>query len=200
MSRVRLVVWGLSAVLALGLAIATATRAFGGTETLPVLFTVRSFSLIDQDGRALGDRELRGHPWIASFIFTSCKTACPLLTSQQANVARRLADVPSIHFVSITVDPEHDTAAVLREYGVRHHADFRRWSFLTGEPAVVRGVVEAGFLQPVGARETRADGAYDMVHAGRLLLVDGEGRARGLYSLRADDLSALERDARSLAR
>lgn len=202
MPRLRMLVWGLSALFALGLAIAAGTRAFRHVERdeLPVLFAVRSFELVDQDGRPLGDRELRGQPWIASFIFTTCKTACPMLTTQQGNVARRLADVPAIRFVSITVDPEHDTPPVLRAFGERHHADFARWSFLTGEPATVRRIIESGLLQPVGEREARSDGAYDIVHTGRLLLVDGDGRARGLYELSTEALAKLERDARSLVR
>jgi len=203
MSRLRMIVWGVTAVLALALAIAAGTRAFGGSgsdDSLPVLFSVQPFALIDHDGQAFTDRTLRGHPYIASFVFTSCKTICPRITSQQANVARHLADAPAIRFVSITVDPEHDTPRVLRAYAERHHADLARWSFLTGEPALVRRTIEGGLLQPVGEREARPDGAYDIVHTGRLLLVDGEGRARGLYTLTSEQLSQLERDARSLLR
>lgn len=200
MSRLRMIVWGVTAVLALGLAIAAGSRAFGGSggDTLPVLFDVQPFALIDQDGQPFTDRKLRGNPYIASFVFTSCKTICPMITSQQANVARHLADAPAIRFVSITVDPEQDTPPVLRAYAERHHADLARWSFLTGEPGHVRRTIEAGLLQPVGEREARPDGAYDIVHTGRLLLVDGEGRARGLYTLTRAQLAQLERDARSL--
>lgn len=202
MSRLRIVVWSLSAVLALGLAVVAGKRAFGPgpSDGLPVLFAVRPFDLVDQDGHPFSDRALRGHPWIASFMFTSCRTICPLLTTQQGNVARRLADVPSVRFVSITVDPERDTPPVLRAFAEQHHADLTRWSFLTGEPALVRRVIEGGLLQPVGEHEARPDGAYDIVHTARLLLVDGEGRARGLYPLSAPELARLVRDARTLAR
>lgn len=206
MSRLRMIVWGVTAVLALALSIVAGSRAFGGRangvgvseDALPVLFTVQPFTLIDHDGQPFTDRTLRGHPYIASFVFTTCKTICPMITSQQANVARHLADVPAVRFVSVTVDPEHDTPPVLRAYAERHHADLSRWSFLTGEPALVRRTIEGGLLQPVGEREARPDGAYDIVHAGRLLLVDGQGRARGLYTLTTEQLAQLERDARSL--
>jgi protein SCO1/2 len=200
MSRLRIVIWSVSALLALGLAVSAGMRAFGGSGELPVLFAVRPFSLVDQDGRAFASSALRGRPWIGAFVFTTCKTICPMITAQQGNVARRLRDVSAIRFVSITVDPAHDTPAVLRAYGERHHADFTRWSFLTGEPAVVQRVVEGGLFQPIGEREARPDGAWDIVHTGRLLLVDGEGRARRLYALDAASLAQLEQDARALAR
>lgn len=200
MSRLRIAMWTLSAFLALGFAVSAGMRAFGGAGGLPVLYAVRPFSLVDQDGQSFSSRALRGRPWIGAFVFTTCKTICPMITAQQGNVARRLRDVPSIRFVSITVDPAHDTPAVLRAYGERHRADFARWSFLTGDPATVRRVVEGGLLQPVGERELRSDGAWDIVHTGRLLLVDGEGRARRLYALDAASLANLETDARALAR
>ena len=200
MSRLRIAVWSLSAVAALALAVFAGVRAYGGADGPPVLFAVKPFALVDQDGRAFASTALRGHPWIAAFIFTTCKTICPMITAQQGNVARRLADVPAMRFVSFTVDPENDTPPVLRAFGERHRADFSRWSFLGGDPATVRGVIEGGLLQPVGGREPRADGAWDIVHTGRLLLVDAEGRARGLYALDTASLARLERDARALAR
>jgi len=200
MSRLRIVVWSVSALVALGFAIVAGLRAFGRTGEDAPLFVVRPFALVDQDGRPFSSQSLRGQPWIASFVFTTCKTICPMITAQQGNVARRLRDVPTIRFVSITVDPAHDTPDVLRAYGERHRADFTRWTFLTGGPAVVRRVVEGGLLQPVGEREARPDGAWDIVHTGRLLLVDAESRARRLYALDAASLAQLERDARALAR
>jgi len=200
MSRLRIVVWSVSALVALGFAIVAGLRVFGRTGEDAPLFVVRPFSLVDQDGRPFTSQSLRGRPWIASFVFTTCKTICPMITAQQGNVARRLRDVPAIRFVSITVDPAHDTPDVLRAYGERQRADFTRWTFLTGEPAVVRRVVEGGLLQPVGEREARPDGAWDIVHTGRLLLVDPDGRARRLYALDAASLAQLERDARALAR
>jgi protein SCO1/2 len=190
--------------LALSLAVASGRRLWGDlAEPLPDrLFRVRSFVLVDQDGREVADTDLRGGPWIAAFVFTSCRTICPTITTTMANVARRLQDETRVRFVSFTVDPETDTPEVLRAYAQRHRIDTRRWRLLTGEPARVREVVESGLRQPAGAREAMPDvpGEYEIVHARRLLLVDGDGYARGLYGLGAQELVLLERHARALAR
>lgn len=203
MRRTRLVVWGLSAALALLLAVVSGRRLWGSAEPpLPDrLFRVRPFALVDQDGRPVSDADLRGGPWIAAFVFTSCRTICPTITTTMANLARRLGDEPRVRFVSFTVDPETDTPEVLRAYAERHRIDRRRWRLLTGEPSRVREVIESGLRQPVGEREALPDapGSYEIVHAGRLLLVDGDGYARGLYALNAEELALLERHARALA-
>ena len=74
---------------------------------LEALFSVPSFELTDQDGANYGTAQLQGRVWVASFLFTSCTQACPLLASQLANVRERVAQHgDNVRFVSITVDPD----------------------------------------------------------------------------------------------
>jgi len=67
-------------------------------------------------------------------IYTTCKYACPLETARMAQVQKRLADRmgKDVFFYSITIDPEHDTPAVLKAYAEKYHAG-PGWLFLTGE-------------------------------------------------------------------
>ena len=71
-----------------------------------------------------------------NLIYTSCKYACPLETARLAQVYRLLGDRMGrdVFFYSITIDPEHDTPAVLREYAKNYGAG-PGWTFLTGERA-----------------------------------------------------------------
>ena len=66
-----------------------------------------------------------------NFIYTSCPDTCPLETAQLMRVQNILGDRlgRDIHFYSITIDPEHDTPEVLKEYRARFGA---KWTFLTG--------------------------------------------------------------------
>ena len=66
-----------------------------------------------------------------NFIYTSCPDTCPLETAQLIRVQEILGDRlgRDVHFYSITIDPEHDTPEVLKEYRARFGA---RWTFLTG--------------------------------------------------------------------
>jgi len=161
-------------------------------EPLPEMMPIGQFSLTAQDGRTIGSADLRGKVYVADFIFTSCPSICPVMSTQMANLHRRI-DEADVRFVSITVDPERDTPEVLREYAARYRAD-SRWHFLTGEPTEVRRTIERAFRLPVGEREEIAGGRYDIMHGARFVLIDRRGILRGLYETDADGLERLERD------
>lgn len=166
-------------------------------EPLPEMLPVAPFALTNQDGETFGTEQLRGKIYIADFVFTSCPDICPVLTSQMANLTRRIG-ADDVRFVSITVDPAQDTPERLREYAARFRADTGRWSFLTGAPDEVRTVIERGFRLPVGEREGRDDGRYEIVHGNRFVLVDRRGVMRGLYETDGAGLEQLERDVARL--
>lgn len=165
---------------------------------LPVLFQAPAFSLTDQEGKTVTDQDLRGHPYVASFIFTQCAGPCPLITAKVASLQKSIRN-PAMQFVSFSVDPEHDTPAVLKDYAGRFQADPKRWHFLTGDPkavyAAVRGMNAA--LEPANADNP-------IMHATFLLLIDDRGQCRGIYDTgeHADPatLNRLARDAEKLAR
>jgi protein SCO1/2 len=166
-------------------------------EPLPEMMAIGEFSLTDQEGRPFGSAQLAGEVWIADFVFTSCPDVCPVMTSQMANLSRRM-DGHDVHFVSISVDPEHDTPERLREYAARYRADASRWHFLTGTEAQVRELVVGRFRNHVGEREDADDGRYRIMHGLRFVLVDGRGVVRGFYETDRAGLETLERDAIAL--
>jgi protein SCO1/2 len=94
--------------------------------------------LITQDGEQVRfyDDLIKGKIVAVNFIYTSCLFACPLETARLAQVKKILADRvgKDIFFYSISIDPDHDTPAVLKEY----MKDFDLgpgWTFLTGKKA-----------------------------------------------------------------
>jgi protein SCO1 len=72
---------------------------------------------------------------LIQFMYTNCTEQCPLTTMKLVEVQRLLARRadPDVHIYSITVDPQRDTAAVLRGYA-RMHGAKAGWLFLTGQP------------------------------------------------------------------
>lgn len=189
---------GWAAVIALGAAFAIARPDSSSPDELDVRMPIAPFELTDQDGRAFGREQLLGKVWVAGFGFTSCVSICPMLTSQMANLQRRLSvHGDRTHLVMITVDPEVDTPERLRAYAERHHADLSSWSFLTGAPDQVSATLERVFFVPVGARR-EVEGGYDILHTGQLMLVDRQGQMRGLYATDAEGLDQLERNVARL--
>jgi protein SCO1/2 len=167
------------AVAALAALFAAAASAHAPTASarLPVIGPAPDFALTDLSGRMLSLADLHGKVLAVAFIFTSCKDACPVLTAKMASLQRGLGDDFGSHvrFVSITVEPERDTPAVLASYARAHRADPLGWSFLTGTRAQIEGVV-----QRYGAFAKRR-GAGDVDHLLLTSLIDRNGMMRVQY-------------------
>jgi protein SCO1/2 len=150
----------------------------------PVLGELPAFALTTADGAAFGLDDMRGRVWLVDFFFTRCGSICPRLTAAMHGLEERLATAEvglDVQLLSITVDPDNDTAEVLRAYARDHDADPRRWTFLTGDRDAVAHLVEQGFRTPVGAPRQDDAGWIDIAHSGRIVLVDRAGRVRGYY-------------------
>ncbi|HVR18819.1 MAG TPA: SCO family protein, partial [Polyangiaceae bacterium] len=158
---------------------------------LPVLWQVPSFSFVDQNGGATTTADLRGHVWIADFIFTSCTTICPLITAKMALLQRRLKG-PALRFVSFSVDPEHDTPEALKRYASEWREGESRWKLLATTPKSLESFAASMFVivEP---------GEKDIGHSKLFFLVDAQGGVRGIYESDRDDaLERLVRDAEAL--
>ena len=161
-------------------------------KDLPVLGKVPAFQFRDQDDKPVTLESLRGSPWVADFIFTTCPGSCPIMTGKMALMQSSLP--PQVKLVSFSVDPEHDTPAVLKEYAQRFSADGSRWKFLTGDQEAIMAQARGMRLAAVPATSDRP-----IIHDGRFLLIDGDGHIRGAYhSNDPRELSNLERDAKRL--
>jgi len=146
-------------------------------EALPTIGPAPSFTLTAQDERRLSLADLRGKVVVLTFIYTACADTCPLLTAKMAALQGRLgADFGArVFFVSVTVDPERDTPAVLKGYGVAHGARFDGWAFLTGTPAEIRDV---GKRYGIFAKKTARG---DVDHTFLTSVIDPRGVLRVQY-------------------
>lgn len=136
-------------------------------------YSVPDVRLVDQGGRAVALRDFLSSdkPLIVNFIYTSCTTLCPVMTATMLQMQRELDGSPSKPvFISISIDPDFDTAATLDDYARRFGAD---WTFLTGQRSDVLDVLQAfaawrgnksnhaaiTLFRPAGARHwTRVEG------------------------------------------
>ena len=132
-------------------------------ETLP------DFTLIDQDGRAATLSSFRGKLIAVDFIYTRCPlpNVCPMLSANFARLQKRFGD--KITLLSITLDPQYDTPAVLTDYAQRWRADSRNWHFLTGSADEIRKV--AGHFGVIFWPEEGA-----ITHTSSTAIIDRTGR------------------------
>ncbi len=134
-------------------------------------------TLIDQNGQKVSLASLKGKPALVDFIYTTCPGPCLVLTSRMKAIADQLGPQASskVSFISITVDPEHDTPAGLRAYAKEQGADRAGWVFLTGSPADVERAMAALQLK----RQREADGSVD--HVLEFFLIRADGVAQKQY-------------------
>ena len=151
---------------------------------------VRDFSLLDQNGRSFQFHSLKGKVVLVAFAYTTCPDICPLITAAMRTVQRDLnwSDRGSVHFLTITTDPEVDSPKVLRSYAERYEADLTNWSFLTSEEGVLKAVWKS-----FGVRvQRKARGLID--HTPLTALVDQKGVMRIGYYGTAPDPKLMLRD------
>src|SRR5215831_13773239 len=99
---------------------------------LPVFGSVADFTLTNQLGQLTSLADLRGRVWIADIIFTRCPGPCLRMTRQMKELEAALPSNSRIKLVTLTTDPDFDTAPVLTKYAERFDVDTNRWTFLTG--------------------------------------------------------------------
>ena len=146
---------------------------------LDPLWPAPPFAYRDQHGQTVTQDTLRGKVWVANFIFTQCRTICPLLSAKMVQLQRQLAGV-DVRFVSFSVDPAHDTPEVLAAYAQRWHAEETRWLLLATDEQTLPATA-AGFH--VTAKKNEAPGAAGPHHPQRRLRAGGR-RGHGARRLR----------------
>ncbi|HEX4953309.1 MAG TPA: SCO family protein [Thermoanaerobaculia bacterium] len=176
----RRLLWvGLLLSLAGVIALAVVRRLGEEGRHLPDYGTLPGFLLTNRDGREVSLGSLDGKPWLASFIFTRCPGPCPKMTAKMAKLGERLPR--DFTRVSFSVDPEHDTPAVLAAYAERYQAP-PSWLFLTGSREAIYELANLGFKLLAAPSEDPTSAEGPILHSTRFVLVDGEGRIRGYYN------------------
>jgi protein SCO1 len=171
-----------------------AAHQAGGDKPLPVIGPAPSFTLTSQDGKPVALADLRGKVVAVTFIYTECPDICPMLTQKMVQVQDELgADFgKKIAFVSISLDPGHDTPAVLKDYAQFWGAKPDGWSFLTGSLDAVRDVTRRYGV----FFSKKEDGSVE--HSQLTTLVDANGQMRVQYLGARFDPEEFRRDLMSL--
>lgn len=200
MTRLRLALWLTIAVLGMGVTWLLGTEALRRAQAVPAPIGIAGpFLLKAHTGAKFYAEDLLGTVWVADFIFTRCQGPCPLMTEKMAELERETPSTAPVRFVSFTVDPRHDTPAVLRAYREKKKITSPRWVFLTGSRPDMLAVVRDRFRLPIV--EVADPSAIVIPHSQKFALVDAQGGIRGYYD--SEDprgMESLRRDLQALSR
>ncbi len=148
------------------------------TETDTAYHTIPPFSFVNQDSTVVTHKTFDGKIYVADFFFTSCRTICPKMKTQMVRVYDAIKDDPDVLLLSHTIDPKHDTVALLHDYAERLGVSSDKWHFVTGKKEDIYRIAQESYFATAMEDATEPDG---FSHSGAFLLIDKEKRIRGKY-------------------
>jgi protein SCO1/2 len=161
-------------------AVLLVTRHLSSSAVQQIAAVGGPFKLTDQNGKEVSDQDLKGRPFLVFFGFTHCPDVCPTALFEVSEIMRALGpDADRTRALFITVDPERDTPAVLKDYLSSFDPHL---TGLTGDPAALAAVAKA---YRVYYKKVPLDqGGYTMDHTAIVYLMDKEGRFVAPFSLK----------------
>jgi len=156
----------------------------GQTVVDTIYHVIPDFSFIDQDSNTVTQKTVEGKIYISDFFFTSCPTICPVMKKQMLKIYKAIADDPEVMILSHTIDPRHDTPAVLKKYAEELGVTGNKWLFLTGEKEKIYEIGQRGYLVSAKEDENEPGG---FIHNGAFMLIDKNRNIRGMYDGTTDE-------------
>ena len=139
---------------------------------------IASFNLTNQIGQVVNQNTTKNKIYIANFFFATCQSICPMMSNQLQEVQKAFLADDSVLILSHSVNPLHDTVAVLNNYADTYGAKTNKWHLLTGNKKQIYDLAKTSYL--VNAFED--DGSPEgFLHSELFLLIDKKARIRGMY-------------------
>jgi protein SCO1/2 len=144
-----------------------------------VYHSIADFAFVNQVGDTIRKEDMAGKIYVADFFFTTCPTICPIMKKEMLRVYEQFKGEPNFRILSHSIDPTHDTQAVLKDYAEKLGvSDAATWNFLTGDQEKIFEIGQTSYLTTTMADDMEPGG---FLHSGAFLLVDQQGRIRGVY-------------------
>lgn len=140
--------------------------------------TVSDFSLINQNGEVITEKNYEEKIYIADFFFTTCPSICPIMTKNMADIQERIKNDNDVLLLSHSVTPKIDSVAQLKKYALEKGIDDTKWNLVTGDKKQIYNLARKSYL---AVKEDGDGGPFDMIHTENFILVDKERRIRGFY-------------------
>jgi len=133
------------------------------------------FELLNQDNLKISNETYKGKVYVLEFFFSTCPSICPKMNQSMLQIEKTFFGNPNFGIVSITIDPEHDTPAVLKEHREFLGVKSSNWNFLTGDKTYIFDLSNKGFNLYAG-QNNKAQGGFE--HSGLFALIDKNGNIR----------------------
>ena len=137
---------------------------------------IPSFSLKNQNGETVTEKNYENKIYVADFFFTTCPGICIDMTRNMLKIQKKTLDNPNIMLLSFSVTPKIDSVAQLKKYALEKGIKDSKWNLLTGDKKqIYRLARESYFVVKEG------QGINSMIHTENFVLIDPDKRIRGFY-------------------
>jgi protein SCO1/2 len=148
----------------------------GQTVTDTIYPTIPQFKTVNQYGDSIKSISLDDNIYVADFFFTTCPSICPIMHRNMLKVYEELKEMPDLKIISYTIDPKHDSAAVLKNYANKLGIEGNRWWLLQGKKEEIYQLASSYLVT-----SPAEDAKEKFIHDGYFILVDKQKRIRGQY-------------------
>lgn len=154
--------------------------------------TIADFSLTNQNGKIITQKDYTDKIYIADFFFTTCPTICPIMTKNMAVIQAQIIDDDDVLLLSHSVTPVIDSVAQLKKYALEKGVNDAKWNLVTGDKKQIYQLARKSYL---AVKNDGDGGPFDMIHTENFILVDKERRIRGFYDgTKTEDIEKLMDD------
>lgn len=158
--------------------------------------TVSPFSLINQNGDTITEKDYEGKIYVADFFFTRCLTVCPVMTNNMEVLQQEFINNNDLKLLSISVTPEIDSVSILHDYASKNGTIDTKWNITTGNKKHIYELARKSYFAVVDEGD---GGLQDFIHTPNFVLVDKEKQIRGIYDgTKDEEIQRLIKDIRTL--
>ncbi len=182
---------------------------------------VPAFSFIDQNGKAITQKETDDKVYVAAYFFTTCKGICPKMNANMRRVYDAYKERTDFMILSHTCQPEVDSIPLLKVYEqkmingklikgddgsysisnlpITNNEPNKNWSFVTGNKDSLYKMARLGYIIDNQKPDSTQNIANQFIHTQFFALVDRYRRVRGIYDgLKEDEIQKLIGDIKSV--
>lgn len=139
---------------------------------------IADFSLTNQNGETITQKNYEDKIYVADFFFTTCQTICPIMTDHMREIQDKLISDSDVLLLSHSVTPEIDSVPQLKRYALKKGVNDTKWNLVTGDKKQIYELARKSYL----AVKTDGDGGpFDMIHTENFMLIDKKKQIRGFY-------------------
>ena len=149
---------------------------------------IADFSLTNQNGKTVTQKDFKGKIYVADFFFTTCPNICIAMTDNLLKVQEKIKNNPNVMLLSHSVTPKIDSVPQLKKYAIEKGVIDKKWNLVTGGKKEIYELARRSYL---AVKEDGDGGPFDMIHTENFILVDPDRRIRGFYD--GTDLEEIQR-------